>query len=140
VRPQPPRLQWGSTEARDDLVRLPAAAQRVALAMLARAARSLALSEPCRDAPDQPLEGCGKIRFGVEERPAGSSRRPRSLDPRWRLIVEYLPSEASPDRLLVWAVAQGHGQPGEHTPDAYTLAARRRGVRLRVDAEYRKMS
>jgi hypothetical protein len=132
------RLEWATPEVRGDLERLSSTLQQVALGWLARARRTLEASEPCRDAPGQPLEGCRKVRFDEGDDPLATKNPPRAVEPGWRLLIEYLPGEDDPRRLLVWAVGRGHAEPGERRPDAYTLAGGRRRRRLTEDPSYRR--
>ena len=131
-------VRWAVPEARQDVKRLPKGLRVIVVGWLAHACRTTEGTEPCVDRPDEPLDGCVKIRFGPGDDPtAVGPSPPRSSDPRWRIIAEDLPGEA-PRRLLVWAVGLGHPPAGQRTPSVYALAGRRRTQRLMTDTDYRR--
>lgn len=132
------RLEWAVPEAQSDLLALDDDVARIALSWLGRARRLAAAVEECEDRP-WPLDGCVKLRFGIGDEPwRAGPNPPRASDPQCRLVLEYLPSRAKPERLLVWAVALGHPPRDRRVPDAYALAGRRRTRRLVEDVNYRK--
>ncbi len=131
-------MSWATPEARKDFARLPEQLQAIALDWLVQAQRGTASTESCFDRPGEPLDGCVKLRFGQGDEPGTAGPNPpRSSDPRWRLIVEYLPGGQS-ERLLIWAVGLGHPMREARVPSVYALAGRRRNRRLMEDPQYRK--
>jgi hypothetical protein len=130
-------MQFGDPAVKTDFLALHKKGQLYEIAMqwLELACQRAARTEPCTDHPDQPLDGCVKLRFGAEDRPLAGVVG-RTAD--WRLVLEYLPSQDRPDKLLIWSVGLGHPERNRRASSAYTLAAQRRGRRLAEDNRYRK--
>jgi hypothetical protein len=130
-------MQFGDPAVKTDFLALRKKGElyEIALQWLELACQGEARTEPCADRPDQPLDGCVKLRFGAEDRPLVGVLGPT---PDWRLVLEYLPSQDRPEKLLIWSVGLGHPERNRRASSAYTLAAERRGRRLAEDERYRK--
>jgi hypothetical protein len=131
------RIQFGDPAVKADFLVLQKKGElyKIAMQWLELARQGAARMEPCADRPNQPLDGCVKLRFGAEDRPLAGVVGPTA---DWRLVLEYLPSQDRPEKLFIWSVGLGHPERNRRASSAYELAAQRRGRRLAEDNRYRK--